>query len=76
MPIRIIKDGRIMVSTIEVGDVIEYYEEKLRDKDIRIENIYISKSMDEWGKPTVQTFLHKGWESRQLRQICKENTDR
>ena len=48
MPLRIIKDGAIMVSTIEVSDIIEYYEEKMRDQDIKVEQIYISKSMDEW----------------------------
>lgn len=51
MPLRIIKDGKVLISTVNVGEIIEYYEETMRDKDLKVDGIYISKNedvLDEW----------------------------
>ncbi len=51
MPLRIVKDGKVIISTVDVGEIIEYYEEKMRHRDLKVDGIYISKNLevvDEW----------------------------
>ena len=50
MPLRIVQDGKVVISTINVCEIIEYYEETMRDKDIKVGNIYISKNLEEVGE--------------------------
>ena len=47
MPLRIIQDGKVLISTVNVGEIIEYYEEKMRGKDLKVNGIYVSKNEEE-----------------------------
>ena len=47
MALRIVKDGKVIISTVDVCEIIEYYEEKMRNKNLKVDGIYVSKSQEE-----------------------------